>query len=273
MGRVSNVKALTNLNRVLFMALLTIWLAPAAQSQGPGHAAFGRRGFGPGPGGGGPFISSQGPAFQAMYTRTRQENVVNNGTASTITSVVSGTIARANDGSTYVSETRPAPSGAAATSGGTLETAFSRNVAAMKNYILNITKQTYEEFSLKSRTGNAPPHHRPNNAPAPSAYNFKDSASGFTCAAEETKMSHTIQPPAGPSGASNPSIVVEDDRIYCPALSAVVQETHTDPRFGSMTYVLSGITTGAPSVSFVPPANYTLTKPRNFGRRKPGNTP
>jgi hypothetical protein len=270
-----NVKALTNLSYVLVIVLLMVWLVPVAQSQGPGHGGFGWNGFGPGRRGGGPFISSQGPAFQATYTRTRQENVVNSGTASTITSVVSGMIARGSDGSTYVSETRPARSGVSSTSGATSETAFIKNVTAMKNYVLNITKQTYEEFSLKSRTpGNAPPHNRPNNAPAPVAYNFKDSASGFTCAAEETKSSHTIQPPAGPSGTSNPSIVVTDDRIYCPALSAVVQETHTDPRFGSTTYVLSGITTGAPSASFTPPANYALTKRRNFGRPNPrGNTP
>jgi hypothetical protein len=264
------VKGQTNVGHVVIVIVMMIALAPMSEAQGPrGRGGFGRGGFGPGPGGEGPFISGQGPAFQAMYSRTRNENIVNDGTASTITSVVSGMISRGSDGSTYVTETHSTPSGASSGSTGTVETAFIRNVTAMKNYVLNITKQTYEEFSLKTRTpGNAPPRNRPNNAPASTPYSFKDSVSGFTCAAEETKTSHAIQSPAGPGGASNPSITVTDDRIYCPAISAVVQETRTDPRFGSTNYVLSGITTGAPSVSFAPPSNYTLNKPRNY--RRPG---
>lgn len=259
------------------VAVVTLGVATLVAAQGPGFR--GRGGFGHGPRANGIRSVADEP-FQATFTRTRVENVVVNGSASSITTTTTGTLARDASGDTYEDATLP---GRGSTTGH--EMTFIRNVTNMQNYVVNVTKQTYQQFPIRTHNGSNGGNWTPGtgaagtgstnpNRPTPTQVNYTVPNSNYTCAAEEVKFSRTIQPPAAQGGTPNPSITISSDRIYCPALHQVLMETRSDPRTGTSTLQLSGLNT-SPSVSFMPPPGFTQAPAPNFrrGQRATQTTP
>jgi hypothetical protein len=280
--------------KTVFRATLTIMAVFAAAltagAQGPPRpGGFGRRG----PGGSGPGSfefgglvggfggkTITGKPFQATFTITRTETIPDN----TITNTTTGTIARDADGDTYRDVTLPAI-GPWASSGNPLEFVYIRNVKAMMQYIVNKTRGTYRAFAIDAH--NPPPggdgrgmqHEKGPNSPAsnnvtvtdnPAAV-YSDPGTGAKYTVDDKKITRTI--PAGEIGNANP-IVITTERWYSSELNLVLEETHSDPRFGSSIYQLSNI--GAPTVSFTLDPSWQPAPRGKFGRRGPqgdGNQP
>lgn len=258
-----------HLREMGLVAVVTLGVATLVAAQGPrfgGPGGFGHHGRGEMG-----VRSVADEPFQATFTRTRVENVVVNGSASSITTTTTGTLARDASGDTYEDSTLP---GRGSSTGH--EMTFIRNVTNMQNYVVNVTKQTYQQFPMRThngsnngnwsgRNGAAGTGSNNPNRPTPTQVNYTVPNSNYTCAAEEVKFSRTIQPPSAQGGAPNPSITITSDRIYCPALHQVLMETSSDPRTGTNTLQLSGLNT-SPSVSFMPPPGFTQAPMRNFQR-------
>jgi hypothetical protein len=169
-----------------------------------------------------------------------------------------------------------------ASQGGPQELIFIRNLdpAVMMNYLVNVTKGTYEQFAIKAHTpgsGKGPGEgmHKGGpggNAPTPTAVNYPVlGGSAFTCAAEQTTFSHSIQL----SGGGNATITT--NRVFCPALQIVLEEDHNDPRFGTRKYLLSDYVASPSAALFMPPTGTTLVQggksshggPRGFDKQPP----
>jgi hypothetical protein len=209
-----------------------------------------------------------------------------------------GTIAGEANGSTY-RDVKLSGMGPWAPGGKAAEFIDIKNLdpAVMMAYLVNVTKDTYEQFPIHPHTPNAKwqgkgPQNGGNGAnwqgppngggkkwtrPTPTAItNYKISDNSYTCpTAEQTSTSHAIQLP-GVIGMTN----VTTNVVYCPALKLVIEEDHSDPRFGTRTYVLSGYL-ASPHVSFAPPFGLspapTLVQRKDHGRdhgpRGKGNPP
>jgi hypothetical protein len=266
-------------------------------AQGPRPGDFGRRaGSGPrGPmagsfefgglvgGFGGKTVT--GHPFQATFTITRTESFQNN----TITNTTTGTLARADDGSTYRDVKLPAI-GPWASSGKAQEFQYIKNLTTMTDYIVNVTRQTYEAFPIRPRNpspgGNSNYGRQgqgsgkgPNSGGNPNIVitntegTYTDSVTKTPYKIDDRKVTRTI--PAGQIGNALP-IIITSERLYCPDLDLVVKQTHSDPRFGTSTYQVTNIV-HKPSVSFIPPSPpFRLVKQRGFGRRggrRAGNQP
>jgi hypothetical protein len=184
------------------------------------------------------------------------------GSTTTVTNVTSGTIAGDASGSTY-RDVKLSGIGPWAPGGKAAEFIDIKNLdpAVMVDYLVNVTKDTYEQFPIHPHTPNAkwqgkgPQNGPPGGGgkqwtrPTPTAImNYKISDGSYTCPlAEQTSTSHAIQLP-GVNGTTN----VTTNVVYCVALKLVVEQDHSDPRFGTRTYQLSGYL-ASPHVSFVPP--------------------
>jgi len=82
--------------------------------------------------------------------------------------------------------------------------------------------------------------------------------------AQGTRYTRTI--PAGQIGNDKP-IVITDEVWYSPDLQIVVQNSHTDPRFGTRTSTVTGIQRQEPAASlFAVPAGYTVAQGRGGPR-------
>jgi len=209
----------SHLREMGLVAVVTLGVVTLVAAQGP---RFGRHGgFGHGPRANGIRSMADEP-FQATFTRTRVENVVVNGSVSAITTTTTGTLARDASGDTYEDVSLP---GRDSTTGH--EMTFIRNVTNMQNYVVNVTKQTYQQFAIRTHNGSNSGNWTPRNGAA--------------------------------------AITITSDRIYCPALRQVLMETHSDPRVGTSTLQLSGLNT-SPSVSFMPPPGFTQAPMRSFSR-------
>ncbi len=113
------------------------------------------------------------------------------------------------------------------------------------------------------RAGGTPPTRTP-------LTNYKISDNSYTCpAAEQISFSHSVQLP----GSSAPTTIT-DNRVFCTTLKVLVEEDHSDPRFGTRTYQLSGYMP-TPHVSFTPPSGVKLVERKKFGRgdRRGGQNP
>ena len=217
-----------------------------------------------------------------------KEPVLLGGSTSTITNVTTGTIAAETNGSTY-RDVKLSGMGPWASSGGSAEFIDIKNLdpSNMMNYLVNVTKGTYEAFAVHPHgsdgkwKGKGPEggpkdggHGGTRPTPTPIA-NYKISDGSYTCtAAEQVSMSHTIQLP-GVSGTTT----ITTNRVFCPALKLVLEEDHSDPRFGTRTYQLSGYLP-VPNVTFAPPFGLnpppTLVQKKDFGHghgRKGGGNP
>jgi hypothetical protein len=278
--------------RASFAAIGVLALAVVAGAQGPPPpGAFGRRGPGPGPGGpmegsfefgglvggfGGKTVT--GKPFQAKFTITRTETLPNN----TITNTTTGVLARDGDGSTYRDVKLPAI-GPWASSGKAQEFVYIKNLTKLTDYIVDVTKGTYQEFSFRPHNppgGNPNPDRGPRKGPGfggssanetvtdnPSA-TYSDPGTGASYKVDDRKVTRTI--PAGQIGNQN-EIVTTSERWYSADLDLVLQETRSDPRFGVSTYQLTNI--GSPSVSFTPDPSLQLMQRGKFGRDGgPGGT-
>jgi hypothetical protein len=236
------------IKRVLFSSLAVVGLlglALVVGAQGPGpRGGFGRRGHG-GPGGGGWWGSAacaqkqNCPQYVFKYTRTSVQPVLLATGPDKVTNTTTGMIAGDNYGSTY----RDVTLSAWGAQSGPQEFIYVRDLdpKVMMNYIQNVTKGTYEQFPIKPRTppGNGNPNPnwkgggpdgkgsgRSGEAPTSTTGPYSLPDGSYTCPdAETTTITH------GANSTTN--------RVYCPDLHLVLKEDHTDPRFGSSTYLLS----------------------------------
>jgi hypothetical protein len=74
--------------------------------------------------------------------------------------------------------------------------------------------------------------------------------------------------PAGAIGNLN-AIVITSERWYSSALDLLLQDTHTDPRFGTTTYQLSSIGQSPASSLFTPDPSFTQVEGKGFGKGRP----
>lgn len=218
-----------------------------------------------------------GKPYSAKVTITRTQTL-SDGT--TINNTTTGMLARDVAGDTYRDMKLPAI-GPLVASGTPPEFIFIHNVSSSKDYVLNVEKKTYREIPSRRlrpgrkggpgiviyrrlRRGSAP-----GNSPKPQIVTY-DSLSNV----EYTKITRTI--PKGRIGNSA-DIVITTERWYSPGLQLLVKEARTDPRFGTMTYALSGISLTPDPSLFSVPAGYTLDQ--STGRRwrngqgRKGNAP
>jgi len=277
----------TALHAVL-AAVLVFVISLVAGAQGPPpRGDFGRHGP-EGPGGpGGPvgpmggFGECTAPCtpYQFTVTITSTEPVLVNGAASTITNTTTGTVARDTNGSTY-RDLKLSGFGPWAPQGGAEEFIFIKNLdpSIMMKYMVNVTKGTYEQFAIHAHTppGNWPGKgpgkggegkNGPTPTPAPINYSVPGTG-GYSCAAERTTFSHPIQLPG-----SGGSTTITTNRVYCPALKLVLQEDHSDPRFGTRNYQLSDFVALPSPQLFTPPPGDKLVEGQKFGHGgRPGDS-
>jgi len=275
----------TRTARAGFTLIGIMGLAAVVCAQGPPTpGGLGRRGLGPGPGGpmagsfelgglvggfGGKTVT--GKPFQAKFTITRVETLPNN----TITNTVTGIVARDADGSTYRDVTLPAI-GPWASTGKPQEFIYIKNVAKMMDYLVNVAKGTYREFSphpRKSPGGDSNPDKGPHKGANdggpgnetvtdnPSA-TYSDPGTGTSYKVDDRKVTRTI--PAGQIGNQN-DIVITSERWYSADLDLVLQETRSDPRFGNSTYQVTNI--GPVTVTFTPDPSLKLMQGAKFGAK------
>jgi hypothetical protein len=214
-----------------------------------------------------------GKPFQAKFTITRTETLPNN----VITNTITGVVARDSDGSTYRDAKLPAI-GPWASSGESHEFVFIKNLTTQMDYLVNLVKGTYQEFPSRPRhphggnfnpevgSGKGPGLRGPNGNETvtdnPSA-TYSDPGIGASYKVDDKKVTWTI--PAGQIGNQN-DIVITTERWYSTDMDLLMQETRSDPRFGTSTYQLTNI--GPPSVSFTPDPSLKLVQKGKFDRGK-----
>jgi hypothetical protein len=131
-------------------------------------------------------------------------------------------------------------------------------------YIVNVTKGTYQAFPIHAHTppaGANGPAARPNHASSPNEAvednpngSFTDHVSNTVYPADNRKVTRTI--PAGAIGNTN-AIATTSERVYSSSLDLLLSETHTDPRFGTRSYQLSNIGTSPAASLFTPDPSFT----------------
>lgn len=249
-------------------ALLLAGVAVVVSAQGPPHGGrFGGHGQGPGAGMfefgglmggfGGKVVT--GKPVTATFTITHTETLPGN----TISNTTTGTFARGADGSTY-RDVKFAAIGPWAASGKPQEFIYIRNVTVGMQYIVNVTKGTYQAFPIHAHTppaGANGPAARPNHASSPNEAvednpngSFTDHVSNTVYPADNRKVTRTI--PAGAIGNTN-AIATTSERVYSSSLDLLLSETHTDPRFGTRSYQLSNIGTSPAASLFTPDPSFT----------------
>lgn len=265
---------------VAALAVVGVALAVGAQGMPGGFGDRGPRPGGPGEGtfefrgliGGFGGRTVTGKPFQATFTVTHNESFGTNSISNTTT----GTLARGTDGSTYRDAQFPAI-GPWASSGKTPEFTYIRNLATLMEYIVNVTKGTYEAFAIREHNsppdGGARPGPGGNGQGGPNSKNvtvadnpnatYTDPATKTVYTpVDDRTVTRTI--PAGQIGNAA-AIVITTERWYSAALGIVVQETRNDPRFGTTTYQLSNIVAGPPPASlFVPNPAFTQVQGKGF---------
>jgi hypothetical protein len=214
-----------------------------------------------------------GKPFQATFTITRNESLAG---GNSISNTTTGTLARGTDGSTY-RDVKLAAIGPWAASGKAQEFSYIRNLSTSTSYIVNVTKNTYESFAIHEHT---PPPNGGTKRTPPAAGGagspnvvvtdnanamYKDPGTGTVYSSvDDRKVTRTI--PAGQIGNAS-AIVITSERWYSATLGLVLEETRSDPRFGTTTYQLGGITVGQPAASlFAPPSGATQVQGKRFGR-------
>jgi hypothetical protein len=254
-----------SLAAVLLMGVAIIVGAQAPPPPGP----FGERG--PGMGGpmagmfqfgglvggfGGKLVTSKPILANIKIVRT--ENLAG---GNVISNTTTGTYARGSDGSTS-RDVKFTTIGPWAASGKAQEFTYIRNVAKGTQYIVNVPKGTYQAFPIREHI----PSHlgkkdRPNGPDStneivtdnPNA-TYTDPVTNTSYPVDDRKVTRTI--PAGAIGNTLP-IVITNERLYSAALDLLLEETHTDPRFGTTTYQLSNIAQSPAASLFLPDTSFT----------------
>jgi hypothetical protein len=198
----------------------------------------------------------------------------------TITNTSTGTFARGADGSIYRG-LKFAAIGPWATSDKAQEFAYIRNVTQGTQYVVNVTKGTYREFPIRdhdaSRGGkkDRPNASNSNNETVtdnPSA-SYTDPVTNTVYPVDDRKVIRTI--PAGTIGNLN-AVVITSERWYSTALDLLLEDTHSDPRFGTTTYQLSGIGQSPASTLFFPDPSFKKAQGGEYGsggHRRAGKQP
>lgn len=259
-------------------AMLLAGVALVVGAQGPPPP--GR--FGRGPGAGGPMAGMfefgglvggfggkvvTGKPILATLTITRVEALPGN----TITNTTNGTFARGADGSTY-RDVKFSAIGPWSASGKAQEFAYIRNVTSGTQYVVNVTKGTYEAFPIRQRKSGEGVKNRPNRSNSnnnnetvtdnPSG-TYTDPTTMTVYPVDDRKVTRTI--PAGAIG-NELAIVITSERWYSTALDLLLEDTRSDPRFGTTTYQLSGIGQSPASTLFTPNPAFTQVQGRGFGK-------
>jgi hypothetical protein len=216
-----------------------------------------------------------GKPILATITITHTESLPGN----TISNGSTGTYARGADGSTY-RDVKFSGIGPWAASGKVKEFAYIRNVTTGMEYIVNVTEGTYQAFPLRPRNGPQGQKQGP-GASNPSdetvtdnpTGSYKDPATSTVYPADDKLFTRTI--PAGAIGNSN-AIVITNERWFSTALEIILENTHTDPRFGTTTYQLSNIGQSPSTALFTPNPSFTQVQGHRFrtgGHRGEGKQP
>jgi hypothetical protein len=258
------------------MLLAGVALVVGAQSPPPPGPFDGR-----GPGLGGPMTGMfefgglmggfggkvvTGKPILATFTITHTETLPGN----TISNTTTGTFARGADGSTY-RDVKLSAIGPWAASGKAQEFAYIRNVMNGTQYIVNVTKGTYRAFPIREHN---PPQGGKKGGPNDAASNsetvndnpngsYTDPVTRTVYPADDRKVTRTI--PAGAIG-NQFAIVIASERWYASALDLLLEDTHTDPRFGTTTYQLSSIGQSPGASLFTPDPSFTQVQGGGFGR-------
>lgn len=262
-------------------AICLVFVALVAGAQGPPPPGdFG--GPGPGPGGlmagifefgglmggfGGKVVT--GKPIVATITITHTETLPGNMISNTTT----GTYARGADGSTY-RDLKFKAIGPWEASGKTQKLTYIRNVTKGTQYIVNAMKGTYRAFPIHehnppdagkdagkkgrpkgSSSSNETESDNPNGS-------YTDPATNTVYPVDDRKVTRTI--PAGEIG-NQFAIVITSERWYSTALDLLLEDTHTDPRFGTTTYKLSNIGQSPASSLFLPDPSFTEVQGGGFG--------
>jgi hypothetical protein len=206
-----------------------------------------------------------GQPIMASFSITRTETLPGN----TITNTTNGTFARSADGSTY-RNVKFTAIGPWASSGKAKEFAYIRNIAQGMQYLVNVSKGTYEAFPIREHNPPKGPMKdrpdKPNAADESVTDNpngsFKDPVTNTLYPVDDRKVTRTI--PAGAIGNQSP-IVVTSERWYSSALNLLLAETHSDPRFGTTTYQLSNIGQSPAASLFVPDPSFQQVHGGKFG--------
>jgi hypothetical protein len=253
-------------------AILMAGAALVVGAQGsPPPGAFGGHGpGGPGPGMfefgglmggfGGKVVT--GKPILATITITRVETLPGN----TITNTSTGTYARGADGSTY-RDVKFTAIGPWSVTGKPQEFIYIRNITKGMQYVVNVTKGTYEAFPIRER-GPKPDGPGTKGSAADETVNdnpngtYTDPVTKSVYPVDDRQVTRTI--PAGAIGNTNP-IVITSERWRSTALDLLLEDTHTDPRFGTTTYQLSGIGQSPAASLFTPDPSFTQVEGGEFG--------
>jgi len=263
---------------VAMAAMLLTGVSMIVSAQGPPPPGpFG----GPGPGMGGPMAGIfefgglmggfggkvvAGKPILAAITITHMETLPGN----TISNTTTGTFARGADGSTY-RDVKFSAMGPWAASGKAQEFAYIRNVMTGTQYIVNVTKGTYRVFPIQEHK---PPKGMKDRLGPPDSSNetvtdnpngtYTDPVTNTVYPVDDRKVTRTI--PAGAIG-NQFAIVNTSERWYSSALDLLLEDTHTDPRFGTTTYQLSNIGQTPASALFIPDPSFTQVQDGGFGHK------
>jgi hypothetical protein len=206
-----------------------------------------------------------GKPILAAFTITHTETLPDNSISNTTT----GTFARGADGSIY-RDMKLSAIGPWAASGKAKDFAYIRNVTNGTQYIVNVTKGTYEAFPI---TEHNPPAGGKKDGPDrldasnetvtdnPNA-TYTDPVTNTAYPVDDRKVMRTI--PAGAIGNLK-ALVITSERWNSTTLDLLLEETHTDPRFGTTTYQLSNIGQAPASSLFTPDPSFTQVQGGGFG--------
>jgi hypothetical protein len=205
-----------------------------------------------------------GKPILAAITITHAETLPGN----SISNTTNGTFARSADGSTY-RDVKMSAIGPWAVSGKAQELAFIKNIAKSTQYMINVTKGTYEAFPIREHK---PPQGMKDRLDLPDSNNesvtdnpngtYTDPVTNTVYPVDDRKVTRTI--PAGAIG-NQFAIVITSERWYSSALDLLLEDTHTDPRFGTTTYRLSNIGQSPASSLFIPDPSFTQVQGGGFG--------
>jgi hypothetical protein len=206
-----------------------------------------------------------GKPILATITITHTETLPDN----TISNTTTGTFARGADGSIY-RDVKLSAIGPWAASGEAHEFAYIRNVSTGMQYIVNVTKRTYHAFPIQehspSHGGKKDRPDRLNSSNETVADNpngtYTDPVTKAPYSVDDRTVTRTI--PAGAIGNLN-AIVITSERWRSTVLDLLLEDTHTDPRFGSTTYQLSNIGQTPAASLFTPDPSFTQVQGGGFG--------
>jgi hypothetical protein len=212
-----------------------------------------------------------GKPILANFKITRMQTLEG---GNSISNTTTGTFARSTDGSTY-RDVKFTAIGPWAASGKAQEFIYIRNIAKGMQYVVNVRKGTYRAFPIRehnpSKGGKMDRSNSPDTNNETVSDNpigtYTDPATNTPYPVDDQKITRTI--PAGTIGNALP-IMITSERLYSSALDLLLEETRTDPRFGTTAYQLSNIGQSPASSLFTPDPSLTLVQGGGSGHNRQG---